>query len=42
MDGKRLLWPSLIKNARILWALMTHQRNYEASHISTRPPELIA
>ena len=30
------------KNARILWALMTHQRNYEASHISTRPSELIA
>lgn len=29
------------KNARILWALMTHQRNYEASHISTRPAELI-
>ena len=25
------------KNARILWALMTHQRNYEASHISTKP-----
>ena len=30
------------KNARILWALMTHQRSYEASHISTRPSELIA
>lgn len=25
------------KNARILWALMTHERSYEAAHISARP-----
>ncbi len=30
------------KNARILWVLMTHQCNYKASHISTRPAKLIA
>ncbi|GAO70185.1 transposase IS110 [Comamonas sp. E6] len=25
------------KNARILWALMTQERTYEAAHISERP-----
>ena len=30
------------KNARILWALMAHQRSYEATHISTRPSEAMA
>ena len=25
------------KNARILWALMTQERAYEAAHISERP-----
>lgn len=27
------------KNARILWALMVHERPYEAAHISTRPTQ---
>lgn len=30
------------KNARILWALMTHQRHYEASHVSSRPLAVLA
>jgi hypothetical protein len=30
------------KNARILWALMTHQRSYEATHISSRPSAALA
>ncbi len=30
------------KNARILWALMTHQRSYEAHHISTKPANATA
>lgn len=30
------------KNARILWTLMTHQRRYEASHISSRPLAVLA
>ena len=25
------------KNARILWALMTHERTYDAGHASERP-----